>query len=206
MEFVETLKSRRSIRKFKTDPIPDEYITELIEAGRLAPSGSNLQATRYIIIKSLETRSKLSQCTPLPFVTRAPLIIVCCIDKEVLNTVDARTKELIDSNAFIDTPLTNMSTDSNALEKRKKQMNEESLKSYLSLNAAIAIEHIALRAVDLGLGSCWIMMFNSKKAKEILELDEKYDVVALLPIGYPDQSPSQRPRLPLEELIIQTIY
>lgn len=48
-------------------------------------------------------------------------------------------------------------------------------------------------------------MFNSKKAKEILKLDERYDVVALLPIGYPDQTPTQRPRLQLDELIIQTI-
>ena len=84
-------------------------------------------------------------------------------------------------------------------------MDEESLKSYLYLNAAIALEHIALRAVDLGLGSCWIMMFNSKKAKEVLELDERYDVVALLPVGYPDQNPLQRPRLKLDELILQTI-
>jgi len=204
MELIETIKSRRSIRKFKTDPIPDQYIKELIEAGRLAPSGSNLQATRYVIIKSLEARTKLSQCTPLPFVTRAPLIIACCIDKQVLNTAAARTKELIDSNAFIDTPLSNMSTDSDALAKRRKEMDEESLKSYLYLNAAIALEHIALRAVDLGLGSCWIMMFNSKKAKEVLELDERYDVVALLPIGYPNQNPLQRPRLQLDELIIQT--
>lgn len=205
MELIETIKSRRSIRKFKTDPVPDEYITELIEAGRLAPSGSNLQATRYVIIKSLEARAKLAECTPLPFVTRAPLIIACCIDKQVLNTASTRTKELIEANAFVDTPLANMSTDSEALKKRRSEMDEESLKSYLSLNAAIALEHIALRAVDLGLGSCWIMMFNSKKAKKILGLDERYDVVALLPIGYPDQNPSQRPRLQLDELVIQTV-
>ena len=205
MDLIETIKARRSIRKFKTDPIPDEYIKELIEAGRLAPSGSNLQATRYVIIKSLEGRSKLAQCTPLPFVTRAPLIIACCIDKQVLNTSNARTSELIEANAFVDTPLANMSKDSDALEKQKKKMDEDSLKSYLRLNAAIAIEHIALRAVELGLGSCWIMMFNSEKAKEILELDERYEVVALLPIGYPDQSPLQRPRLQLDDLIIQTL-
>lgn len=49
------------------------------------------------------------------------------------------------------------------------------------------------------------MMFNHEKAKEILKLDERYDIVALLPIGYPDQAPSQRPRLKLEELVIQTL-
>ena len=57
MELIETIKSRRSIRKLKLIH-PDQYIKELIEA-RLAPSGSNLQATRYIIIKSLEAEQNL---------------------------------------------------------------------------------------------------------------------------------------------------
>ncbi|WP_312579360.1 nitroreductase family protein [Sedimentibacter sp. MB31-C6] len=205
MELNEAIQSRRSIRKFKTDPIPENYITELIEAGRLAPSGSNLQSTRYVIIKSEEARAKFAECTPLPFVTQAPLIIACCINKKVLDTAEKRSKELMQSNAFADTPLANMNRDSETYNKRRREMDEESLKSYLSLNAAIALEHIALRAVDLGLGSCWIMMFDREKAKKILELDERYDVVALLPIGYPDQNPPQRPRLELNELVIQTI-
>jgi nitroreductase len=39
----------------------------------------------------------------------------------------------------------------------------------------------------------------------MLELDDRYDVVALLPIGYPDQSPAARPRLPLEEWVIKEV-
>lgn len=205
MELIETIQSRRSIRKFKTDPIPEKYITELIESGRLAPSGSNLQSTRYVIIKSKEARAKFAKCTTLPFVTQAPLIIACCIDKQVLDTAEERSKELIQSNAFADTPLVNMNRDSNTYKKRRREMDEESLKAYLSLNAAIALEHMALRAVDLGLGSCWVMMFDREKAKRILELDERYDVVALLSVGYPDQNPSQRPRLELNEVVIQTV-
>jgi len=59
--------------------------------------------------------------------------------------------------------------------------------------------------VDLGLGSCWIMMFDSEKTRRLLELDDRYDVVALLPVGYPDQSPAARPRVPMEELVIKEI-
>lgn len=205
MELIDAIQLRRSIRKFKTDPIPEAFITELIEAGRLAPSGSNLQATRYVIIKSEEARAKIAECTTLPFVTQAPLIIACCIDKNVLDTSAKRTKELLESNAFADTPLANLSKDSEAYNARRREMDQESLKAYLSLNAAIALEHIALRAVDLGLGSCWIMMFDREKAKNILGLDERYELVALLPVGYPDQNPPMRPRLDLNELLIQTI-
>lgn len=42
--------------------------------------------------------------------------------------------------------------------------------AYLNLNAAIAIDHITLRAVDLGLGSCWVMMFDKEKVKDLLGL------------------------------------
>lgn len=84
MELIEAIKSRRSIRKFKSDAIPNNYIYELIEAARLALSGTNLQPTRYVIIKSDRAKSKLKECTPLPFVSEAPLIIACCIDTNSL--------------------------------------------------------------------------------------------------------------------------
>ena len=51
-----------------------------------------------------------------------------------------------------------------------------------------------LGAVDLGLGTCWIMMFDQEKVKQILGLGENYNVVALIPVGYPDQNPNARPR------------
>jgi len=73
MELLKVIESRRSIRKFKSDEIPENYITELIEAGRFAPSGINIQPTRYVVIKSCETRKKLNECTPLPFVAAAQL-------------------------------------------------------------------------------------------------------------------------------------
>lgn len=204
MELLEAIKSRRSIRKFKSEPIPEDYINELLEAGRIAPSGSNLQPTRYVVIKSEKTKSKLSECSPLPFVAKAPAVIAVCVDNRVVNTAEARTKELREANAFIDTPLHD---DSNAksYSTKRRSMDEGALKAYLSLNAAIAIDHITLRAVDLGLGSCWVMMFDKEKIKELLDLDERYDAVALIPIGYPDQSPSQRPRLSMDDVLLKEI-
>jgi len=204
MELLKAMQSRRSIRKFKSNEVPDPVIKELLEAARLAPSGSNLQATRFVVIKSQPERMKLKECTPLPFVAHAPVVIACCIDKQAFGNTLARYRELMDVQAFAGTPL-----EDNALmeasAKRRSGMDQAAVKAYLTLNAAIAIEHIVLRAVDLGLGSCWIMMFDSEKTKSMLELDDRYDVVALLPIGYPDQSPAARPRLPLKEWVIKEI-
>lgn len=205
MELLKAIQSRRSIRKFKSDEVPDAVIRELLDAARLAPSGSNLQATRFVVIKSPVERMKLKECTPLPFVSHAPVIIACCIDREAMGNTLARYRELMEAQAFAGTPLDDDPALLEAAAKRQSSMDQATIKAYLTLNAAIAIEHIVLRAVDLGLGSCWIMMFNSAKTKRMLELDDRYDVVALLPVGYPDQSPAARPRLPLEELILKEV-
>ena len=205
MELLEAIQSRRSIRKFKSNEVPDAVIRELLDAARLAPSGSNLQATRFVVIKSPVERMKLKECTPLPFVAHAPVIIACCIDREAMGSTQVRYRELMEAQAFVGTPLADDPALMEAAAKRRSSMDQATIKAYLSLNAAIAIEHIVLRAVDLGLGSCWIMMFDSAKTKSMLGLDDRYDVVALLPIGYPEQSPGPRPRVPLEELILKEV-
>jgi len=205
MELLKAMQSRRSIRKFKSNEVPDSIIRELLEAARLAPSGSNLQATRFVVIKSPAERMKLKECTPLPFVAHAPVVIACCIDREAMGNTLARYRELMEAQAFVGTPLADDPSLIEASAKRRSGMDLATIRAYLTLNAAIAIEHIVLRAADLGLGSCWIMMFDSAKAKSMLGLDDRYDVVALLPVGYPDQSPAARPRLPLEELILKEL-
>ncbi|QGU96179.1 oxidoreductase [Clostridium bovifaecis] len=205
MEVLEAIQSRRSIRKFKPDAVPQDYITELIEAGRLAPSGTNLQPTRYVVIKSEDSREKLKECTPLPFVPAAPVVIACCIDTKSINSTGDRMKELREAQAFVNTPLNEDNNDSDSYNKRRSTMDETAAKAYLSLNAAIAIDHITLRATDLGLGSCWVMMFDKSKVKDLLGLDDRYEVLALLPIGYPDQSPAQRPRLDIKEVLLKEI-
>lgn len=61
METSEAIVNRRSIRKFKSDSVPDKQVTALIEAARLAPSGCNAQPWRFKIVKDLKTRRKLAE-------------------------------------------------------------------------------------------------------------------------------------------------
>lgn len=201
MELGDVIKVRRSIRRFKPDPVPDEFITELLEAARLAPSVSNLQSSRYVVIKSAEVKKQLGTCT-LPFVTTAPAILVCCTDSEVWSTGPGRWAELREAGAFDENPL-----DVEKIIEFKKRGPFDAVvaKNHLWLNAAIALEHITLRAVELGLGSCWITIVDRIKAKEILKLEDRYDVVALLPIGYPDQNPAPRPRLALNDIVLKEL-
>ena len=202
MELLDAIKNRRSIRKFKSEPIPEAFVTQLIEAARLAPSGSNIQPTRFVVIKSDAARAQLSQATPLPFVSQAPVIIACCVDTESLKDLGTRARELKEAGAFAGTTLDKMDPESYA---KRNTMDKATADAYLRLNAAIAIDHITLRAVDLGLGTCWVMMFDQEKVKQILGLGENYNVVALIPVGYPDQDPSTRPRIKLSQLLLKEV-
>jgi Nitroreductase len=203
MELSAVITARRSIRKFKPDLVAEHLVTELLEAARLAPSGSNLQPTRFIVIKTKEAREKLKYCTPLQFVHEAPVVMVCLADTHALDARGQRMIELKEAGAFVGTPLE--SADIGEIAKSRNTMSEAEATAYLRLNAAIAIEHIVLRATDLGLGSCWVMMFDREQARKAFEIDKRYIVVALLPIGYPDQNPGQRPRISAKEILIKDL-
>ncbi|MEM3578848.1 MAG: nitroreductase family protein [Candidatus Bathyarchaeia archaeon] len=60
MDLFEVIEKRRSIRKFKPDPIPKENLKKILEAGRLAPSGGNRQPWRFIVVRNLETKKALA--------------------------------------------------------------------------------------------------------------------------------------------------
>ena len=58
---LELVKKRRSIRRFKPDPIPDENIEKIIEVARWAPSGFNMQPWEFVVVKKAELRSKITE-------------------------------------------------------------------------------------------------------------------------------------------------
>jgi nitroreductase len=204
MEFVKVITERRSIRRFKQDTVPDEMLEELLNAARLAPSGYNCQPTRFVIVKDQTCKDKLAEVVPQPFATKAPIVIVVCVDKHAMSKeyLTQRAEELLKARAFFIRP-GGVSDSKDYL--NKGLTGHEIDLSYLNLNAAIAIDHLTLRAVDLGLGTCWVMQFDNEKVKEILSLEDRYEPFVLLPIGFPAQQPDPRPRLTLKDIIIREI-
>ena len=196
MELDKVMEERRSIRKFKPDPVPDELILKLLEAARLAPSGSNIQPWRFLSVRSPEMKEKIKSATRYTFVAKAPVILVCCADLAALETRTARIDELMQSGVF-----DGVEVDGTYAPPEK---TSEQMLSYLTLNVGIAITHIMLKAVDLGLGACWIGGFDSQKVKSMLGLKENLFVAALLPIGFPDGIPKSRPRIPLDQIRIDS--
>jgi len=201
MDFSQVIRARRSIRKFKPDPVPDTDIKELLEAARLAPSGLNMQPWRFAIVKSRSVREKLSKVTLATYATEAPVIIVCCADLEVFSSIQDRVTELQQAGAFSGTCFQGYTANEFL---SGGELSESSIKANLALNVAISIEHIALKAVDLGLGTCWIATFDEKEVKRIVGISDRYSVLALLPVGYPAAVPKLRPRLSVDDIIIKT--
>ncbi|MGQ9615095.1 MAG: nitroreductase family protein [Spirochaetota bacterium] len=78
-------------------------------------------------------------------------------------------------------------------------------KDHLDIDIGIAVDHMTLAAAELGLGTCWVCMFNSMLCHEILKLPPNIETVVLLPLGYPVDEPDvnrhQTKRKPLEEIV-----
>ena len=68
-------------------------------------------------------------------------------------------------------------------------------------DTAAATQNILLTAYSLGLGTCWIGAFNEKEAKEALKTPKGMRPVAIIPVGYPNKTPSQRGRRPLNQMV-----
>ncbi len=75
-----------------------------------------------------------------------------------------------------------------------------------AVDLAIAVDHMTLAAEDLGLGTCWIGLFDQEAAKEILEVPGELMVFTLLPLGYPAASPRPKKRKSLEEMVSHETY
>jgi len=77
MEFYEVIRTRRSIRSYKPDPVPDESLRRVLEAARMAPSGSNRQPWRFYVVKTPEKKRRVAQaCGGQTWIDQAPIVIV----------------------------------------------------------------------------------------------------------------------------------
>jgi len=79
MDFMEVIRSRRSIRKYRSDEIPQPDLNEIFEAVQLAPSANNLQPWKFIIVRNDKRKRLIAQaCSGQEFIGEAPIVIVAC--------------------------------------------------------------------------------------------------------------------------------
>jgi nitroreductase len=164
MDVMEAIRKRKSVRKYLNKKVEEDKLFAVLEAGRLAPSASNRQEWRFIIVRDQVSKKKLAEAANnQSFIAEASIVIAAC----------AETDEHVMSCGQACYPI----------------------------DVAIALDHITLAAVELGLGTCWIGAFDEKKVKQILEIPSEVRVVALMPLGYPyDSSVVNKNRLSISEI------
>ena len=161
MDILETIKIRRSIRKYRPEPIPGEKLEIIMEAARLAPSAANRQPWNFVVVQDRERKKALAKAAnDQTFLGDAGAVVVAVGDPE-----------------------------------RSARWHQK--------DTMIALEHIVLAATALGYGTCWIGAFDEAAVKSLLKIPAKMKVVALLPIGVPDEKPAARQRKELSEIFFK---
>lgn len=173
---MKVIENRRSIRKYIDKAVEVEKLNQMLESARLAPSGSNTQPWRFIVVESQSTKERLAKVDhDQQWMLTAPLFIVCVADGESRLGQDERV--------FYD-----------------EHSPDPELKQIIR-DTAIAIEHMLLEAEALGLSTCWTAWFEQKDVRSILAIPEDKYVSGIITVGYGDEAPSQRPRKPLSDLV-----
>ncbi len=83
MNIYEAIATRKSVRAFQDRDIPEDLLTRLLEAARLAPSACNRQEWRFVVVRDADTRKKLAQAAhDQTFVGEAPVVLACCAETD----------------------------------------------------------------------------------------------------------------------------
>ena len=185
MDIIEAIRTRRSIRKYKTDPVDDKDLETVLEAALWAPSWANTQCWRYIVVKDPDVKARVAATLQkVPFddnwlenaaakaILQAPVLVVACAQQGIAGIQRDGTPSTFRGD-------------------------------WLMFDVALSVENLCLAARSLGLGTVIVGAFDSEKAGEALEVPEGYTVVTMTPLGYPDHTGQPPPRKGLDEIVFK---
>jgi nitroreductase len=158
MDLMEAIKGRRSIRKYKADPVAEETLQKVLEAVRWAPSWANTQCWEVMVVKDPKVKSELatalSKGNPaFSSMTDAPIVLVLCGKRGI--------------SGFYKGQAATVKGD------------------WLMFDTGIAMQSLCLAAHSLGLGTVVVGLFDHKKVEEMFGVPQNVEVVAMTPLGYP---------------------
>ncbi len=179
MDLMDAIKGRRSIRKFKPDPVPEEALKTILEALRWSPSWANTQCWEVVVVKDQQVKSGLAGTLAInnpaiSSMTDAPAVLVLCGKKGV--------------SGFKKGEPTTIKGD------------------WLMFDTGIAMQSLCLTAYSLGLGTVIVGLFDHRKAEEFLGVPPDREVVAMTPVGYPAAESSAPKRKEISEFVFHDRY
>ncbi|MDE6891196.1 MAG: nitroreductase family protein [Lachnospiraceae bacterium] len=176
MNAKDCIRERRSIRKFKDQPIDHALLSEIVETASYAPSWKHTQIARYIAVEG-ELKDKIAaECTSAypkngEIIAKAPMLIAVTFIKG--------------RSGF----------------ERDGSFSTSKGSDWQVFDAGIAAQTFCLAAFDKGIGSVIMGIFDEAKAASLLNLPEDRILAALVPVGYPDEEPAAPRRKPVEDLL-----
>ncbi len=181
---INLLKNHRSIRKYTDKPVGDALLKELVEAGQWASTSSFVQAYSIVRVKDSDNREQIAELSGgQKNVLTAPEFLVFCADLNKL---------------------------ARACEMHEIDMEEGYIELMLiaSLDAALVAQNVMVAAESVGLGGVYVggIRNDPEKMSALLGLpDQVYPVFGLC-LGWPDQNPDQKPRMPQELVLFEDRY
>jgi nitroreductase len=199
----EAIRQRQSVRTYKRRPVPEEMIVQMLEAARLAPSASNSQPWRFIVVTDIEEKKQLREmCFGAQMIEDAGVVFVACSDLSSYSPQSylKRRQEAVDAGVFPASTL----KDPAFLARVNSQPDLAVFAPMAIANTYIAVEHIVLMATALGLGSCWIGAIGDHDGiKRLLKIPSEMMLVALVTVGYVEGKPPRRPHLSMNQILLR---
>jgi len=174
---LDIIKQRFSVREYSDRPIEEEKLNIILEAARLAPSASNVQPWHFYVVKNKDKIKELGAKMPL-----GSSVVI---------------------NSFIENAPVVIVATAGPIDMFHKVMSAIINKKWYYLDLGISIEHMALTAWELGIGSCWIGWFDEKRVKKLLNIPKNEEMIAMLTLGYPKEGllPHPKNRKALNEIV-----
>ena len=184
----EAIASRRAARAFRSDPLPDGVLEEILHLSLQSPSGYNLQPWRFIVVKEQANKDKLKACAfDQSQVSQAPVVLICCGDRRVNNT------DYIEEIIQLGIAAGGVNEKyADYMRGAIPQLFEyqpcfESLEAWTNRHTMLAVAHLMIVAKAFGIDSCPMEGFVTAQVKETFNIPVEVDVCCLLPLGYADE-------------------
>ena len=184
MSVIETIHQHRSIRQYKSDPVPDDLLTEILEAGVRTSSSGNMQVYSIIVTRDPALREQLYEPhMEQNMVLDAPVLLTFCADFRRMR----HWLRLSDAPDSFDNFMSFM---------------------VAAIDAVLVSQNVALAAESRGLGICYMgsTLANCDQIGRVLQLPPGVVPVAGFSLGWPDEDPAPRDRLPLSGLVHQETF
>ena len=209
-KLTELIKTRRSVRKFQNKPVPEDLLLKALELATWAPNGGNQQAWRFLIISNKGLIEKMADAVK----GKTELMSSWPEAKQFGETV-ARWRKTSDffrgAPACIAVLMGRYSSIADQILRAREESDAvaREIRSHRQVgssglqSAAAAITYLLLLLHYFGLGATWMAgpLQAKKEIEQMLGVQPEWHFVALIPVGYPAETPEVRPRKAIKEVV-----